>query len=299
MNHYVNLFIDYLTYQKDYSIHTIDNYKKDIIEFNLFLKDYNLKFNNLSYHDIREYLMHLYNQKYARTTVARKLSSLRSYYRFLTSKGIIDNNIFNLVSAPKKETKLPSFLYYDDLEVLLNIPNLNKPLGQRNRLILELLYATGIRVQELVNIKINDIDFNKKTIKIYGKGKKERIVVYGEYCVNILNQYLNDGYPRLLKEKNHQYLIINSKGAQITTRGVSYIINEIIEKTSLKTKISPHVLRHTFATHMLENGADLLTVQELLGHANLSTTGIYTHVTNERLRTVYLKSHPRAHDNHD
>lgn len=292
----INSFINYLRYERNYSNHTIINYQNDITAFISFLKERKLSFKKLTYPEIRTYLMYLYEQEYSRTTVARKLSALRSFYLFLTREKIITSNPFLLVSTPKKKTKLPHFLYYDDLELMFNVPNLQQPLGQRNRLILELLYGTGIRVQELVNIKLSDFDYEQQTLKIEGKGGKTRIVVYGEYCAHILQGYLKDGYPRLLKGGSHNYLILNNKGEQITTRGIRYIINKIIEKTSIDSKISPHVLRHTFATHLLENGADLLTVQELLGHASLATTGIYTHVTNEHLRAVYLKTHPRARD---
>jgi integrase/recombinase XerC len=201
-----------------------------------------------------------------------------------------------LVSLPKKEKKLPSFLYYNELDDLFKIPNMNAPLGQRNRLILELLYATGVRVSELVSIKIKDIDMKERIIRITGKGNKMRNVIYGEYCQTVLNVYLDDGYNKLLGKKSSEYLILNSHGSEITGRAIRYIINDIIKHTCLKKHVTPHTLRHTFATHMLESGADLLTVQELLGHESLSTTQIYTHVTNEHLRDVYLKAHPRAHE---
>ena len=199
----------------------------------------------------------------------------------------------SLSSNPKLDKKLPKFLYYEELEQILNIPDKKTPLGQRDALVLELLYSTGIRVSELVNIKIKDINRSNRTIKILGKGNKERYVLYGKYFDDILDLYLKDGRLNLLNN-NNEYLILNHLGNKITDRGIREIINRIIKKGQLEFNISPHVFRHTFATHMLENGAELRCVQELLGHENLSTTEIYTHVTNERLRNVYLNTHPRA-----
>ncbi len=296
MNNHLHSFINYLTYQKNYSPYTITNYENDISDYFLYLNTKNDDHLNLTYQQIREYLMILYDKKYSRATVSRKLSSLRSFYRFLTIQGVVKENVFELIAYPKKEKKLPKFLYNDDLEDLFSLPDINEVIGQRDMLILELLYATGIRVQELVNIKLSDIDSYNHIINVLGKGKKERLVIYGGYCEEVLNLYLKVGRKDLLKNNLSDYLILNAKGNNITTRGVRYIFNKLIKKACLKTHVSPHTLRHTFATHMLENGADLLTVQELLGHTNLSTTGIYTHVTNERLRDVYLHSHPRARE---
>lgn len=288
-------FLNYLNYQKNYSEHTIINYKNDIEEFILFINKENIKnLIKVTYSDIRFYLMDLYNRKYSRNSVSRKLSSLRSFYKYLLSEGDISDNPFSLVSSPKKETLLPKFLYYEELDKLFKTPDTNKSLGQRDLLILEILYATGIRVSELVNIKINDIDFYNKTIDIIGKGNKERYVSFGEYCEDILNKYLKDGRLKLLKDNKNDYLLLNNNGKGLTDRGVRLIIDNLINKASLDTNVTPHMIRHTFATHMLNEGADLLTVQELLGHANLSTTQVYTHVTDEHLRSVYLNCHPRA-----
>ena len=288
-------FLENIEYQKGYSENTIDNYEKDIEEFLNFLEENNIKnLNKVDYNLVRKYLMYLYDRKLKRNSVSRKLSSLRSFFKYLCQKEIVDANPFNLISSPKKEKRLPKFLYNDEVEKVFNVPNLNTPLGIRDRLILELLYDTGIRVSELVNIKINDINKSNKTIKILGKGNKERIVMYGVYLEDILDKYLSYGRNSLLNSKKNSYLIINAKGENITTRGVRYIIDNIIKKACIKTHATPHTLRHTFATHLLENGADLLTVKELLGHSSLSSTQIYTHVTNERLRNVYLQTHPRA-----
>jgi integrase/recombinase XerC len=289
-------FLKYLEVQRGYSDYTILNYEEDIDEFYDYIKSSNIIYNKLTYKDIKPYLMKLHDLKYKRTTISRKLSSLRSFYKYLAKENIIKDNPFLLVSLPKKEKKLPSFLYYNELDDIFNIPNMEEPLGQRDRLILELLYATGIRVSELVKIKRSDIDTYNRTISITGKGNKMRNVIYGDYCQEIMNIYLKDGYLKLLNNKKNDYLILNYRGGKITERAIRYIINQVIDLSSLKKHVSPHMLRHTFATHMLESGADLLTVQEILGHESLSTTQIYTHITNEHLRDVYLHTHPHARE---
>jgi integrase/recombinase XerC len=266
------------------------------MEFKDFIDKKKINYKNISYPDIRSYLMELYNEKYSRNSVSRKLSALRSFYKYLSREEVIDENAFILVSSPKKEKRLPKFLYYDELDTLFSAPDIKTPLGQRDLLILELLYATGIRVSELTNIKKSEIDFYNRSIRILGKGNKERDVIYGAYAEDIIEIYLNDGYLKLKHNQDHDYLILNNQGRKLTTRGVTYILDKLIKQASLEKHISPHMLRHTFATHMLESGADLLTVQELLGHASLSTTGIYTHITNEHLREVYLHAHPRARE---
>ncbi len=290
----IEAFLSYLSYQKNYSKHTITNYKNDIDEFLAFINTQNIKPKKVSYSDIRFYLMELYNKNYSRNSVSRKLSSLRSFYKYLLKENKIKDNPFLLVSSPKKEQRLPKFLYHEELDKLFSTPDITTPLGQRNLLILEMLYATGMRVSELVNVKIKDIDQFNKIIRVVGKGNKERLVVYGAYCEEILEEYLKDGRVELLKGNNTDILLLNNQGKPLTDRGVRLIIDKLMKESCINTHISPHTLRHTFATHMLNEGADLLTVQELLGHAHLSTTQVYTHVTNERLREVYLHAHPRA-----
>ena len=292
----INKFLDYLKYQRKYSEYTIKNYEIDITSFIEYCKDNKLNFKDISYDAIKTYLMHLYNKKYSKSTVSRNISSLRSFYKYMYKEKIIKTNSFSYISLPKKEKKLPRFVNYDDLNAIFDTPNLDYSIGQRDRLILELLYGTGIRVSELCNIKLGDIEYLSKTIRIIGKGNKERIVCFGEYCENILNKYLKDGRKELIDEKKHDILIVNNKGTPIKPRVVEKIINNIISKASIKKNITPHTLRHTFATHMLNEGCDILTVKELLGHSSLDTTQIYTHISNERLRSVYLNTHPRAKD---
>ena len=288
---YLEKYLKYLKYQKNYSDFTICSYENDILEFLSFLKEHNLDILNIDYTNTKTFLKELNNKKNKTSTLSRKISSLRSFYNFLINNNYLDNNPFILVKLPKKEKHLPRFFQYNELEQLLSIPDLNTALGQRDKAILEVLYASGIRVSELINIKITDI--NGEEIKVFGKGSKERIVMIGDYARDSLDLYLNNGY-KTLNKKNNSYLFLNSNGEKLTTRGIRYILDKIIKQTSLDKKISPHMLRHTFATHLLNEGCDLLSVQELLGHENLSTTAIYTHITTDYLKNVYYKAHPRA-----
>ena len=280
-------FCEYLN-SKGYSNLTIINYRKDLVQFLEFSKG---KI-NVDYPFIRTYLQYLHNKKYTNKSIARHISSLKSFYKYLTKNEIIKDNPCVLLTNPKIEKKLPNYINYNDLEVLFTIPNKNDILGLRNLLILELLYSTGIRVSELVNIKLSDIDFSNNRIFILGKGNKERYVLYGKICRDLLKEYLEKSRSKL--NKSSEYLLLNKFGNKITDRAIRMIIDDIVKKSCLKLNISPHTLRHTFATHLLNEGADLKIVQELLGHENISTTGIYTHVSNEHLRKVYLDAHPRA-----
>lgn len=288
---YLEEYMHYLTYEKNYSEATVSSYEEDLLEYFDFLKGKDIDILKVKYKDISSYLENLNQKKNKATTLSRKISSLRSFYRFLVGNDYLTNNPFTLIKTPKKEKRLPRFFYYNELEELLNVPDITTPLGQRNKTLLEVLYASGVRVSELVNIKLDDI--NNEEIKIFGKGSKERITRIGDYAKESLDLYLSDGYKELNKE-NSPYLFLNNNGKKLTTRGVRYILDKIIAKTSINKKISPHMLRHSFATHLLNEGCDILSVQELLGHESLSSTSIYTHVTTDRLKEVYYKTHPRA-----
>lgn len=291
----INDYLEYLKYQKNYSDYTVLSYKNDILEFIDYLSREELDFKTIEYSDIRFYLMYLKDEKHDdNSSVSRKLSSLRGLYKYMANEGIVKTNVFSLVNAPKKSKKLPRYFEYNELEELFKVPDTNTSLGQRDLLLLEMLYATGVRVGELVNIKVKDIDMGRRNIIILGKGNKERFVTYGEYCEDILKQYLSDGYI-LLNKTGSDYLFLNNNGGNLTERGVRYILDELIKKTSINKKISPHMIRHSFATHLLNEGCDLLTVQKLLGHESIKATQVYTHVTTDRLREVYFRSFPRAH----
>ena len=288
---YLEEYLKYLKYERNYSEETINSYEEDLIEFFDFLNRENLELLTVKYEDVRFFLMGLDEKKNKSTTISRKLSSLRGFYKFLINKEYTNNNPFVLIKTPRKEKKLPRFFYYNELEEMFDSIDISTPLGQRNRLILEVLYASGVRVSELVNIKIKDI--NDEEIKVLGKGNKERITRIGDYAREILDLYLSDGY-RELNKNNSEYLFLNNNGKKLTTRGIRYILDEVIKNTNVKKKISPHMLRHSFATHLLNEGCDILSVQELLGHESLTATAIYTHVTTDRLKDVYFKTHPRA-----
>ena len=287
-------YCDYLQYQKNYSEYTIENYCSDIIQYLDYLDSEEINFKKVEYSDLRFYLMYLKEKKRENnSSIDRKLSALRGFYKFLATEKITDNNAFSLVTGLKKEKKLPRYFEYNELEELFKVPDLRTALGQRDRLILEMLYATGLRVGELVSVKVSDIDLGSRVILVLGKGNKERRVTYGDYCHDALKLYLSDGYLKLNKTGTG-YLFLNSNGEVITERGIRYVLDQIIKKTSLNKSISPHVLRHSFATHLLNEGCDLLTVQKLLGHESISATQIYTHVTTDRLKEVYYNSFPRA-----
>lgn len=288
---YLSDYLEYLKYQKNYSDETIHSYSIDIEEFLDYINSECINICEVGYDVVKAWLINLDEKKNKSTTVSRKISSLRGFYKYLINNKVIDSNPFSLVSLPKKERHLPRFFYYNELEEMFQVPKLNTALGQRDRLLLEMLYATGVRVSELVNIKVSDI--NGEEIKVLGKGNKERIVEFGDYAESILELYLKEGY-KSLNVKKSEYLFLNNRGGKLTTRGVRYILDNIINKTTIDKKISPHMLRHTFATHLLNEGCDLLTVQELLGHESLTATSIYTHITNDRLKEVYFKCHPRA-----
>lgn len=281
----INDFISYIS-KKNYSINTYTSYINDLYYFYIFIKK---DLTKVTFEDVKDYLEHLNLKKEKPSSIRRKISSLKSFYKFLYKNGYIDKKDYPLtkIAYPKMEKKLPKFIYYNDLLEIINESTKDKD-GVRDRLIIEMLYATGVRVSELINIKINDIDFNNRRIIVLGKGNKERIVYYGEYAEEVLKEYI-----KTHDRKNHNYLFVNSKGGKLTDRGVRYIIDNIMSRLSVKVHVTPHVLRHTFATDMLNNGCDIKVVQELLGHSSLKATEIYTHVTNEHLKKVYYECFPR------
>ena len=287
-------FIEEIKYEKNYSDLTVNGYLKDLDLFLEFLNENNIKsYNSIEYSDIRLFINYLYENKYNNKTISRHISSLRSFFKYLKNNNIIKNNPMTLVSNPKLEKKLPKYLNYNDIEKLLTAYDINNYLGIRNSLILEMLYSTGIRVGEIVNIELSNVSIIDKTIKISGKGNKERIVYFGSRCLELFKLYLKNSYNKI-NINNLKYLFLSKTGKQISDREIRKIVDDAAIIAGIDMKISPHVLRHTFATHMLSEGGDLRSVQELLGHENLSTTQVYTHLTNERIRNVYLNAHPRA-----
>lgn len=297
-NNYPNKFLTYLEVEKNCSENTIASYNKDIEAFTDFmLKRIGKVFfwEQISTLDVRAYLSELNSQHYARRTVARKISALRSFYKYLVREGIIEYSPLSKVRSPKLEKKLPIFLDEFEISELLELPDKNKPLGIRDQAVLELLYATGCRVSELVGLCIDRVDLGNRYALLLGKGNKERIVPLGNTCCQVLTNYYSIRSQLMHKyQQQHNYIFINNRGTVLTDRSVRRILDKYINSLALHKNVSPHTIRHTFATHLLEHGADLRSVQELLGHANLSTTQIYTHVTTERIALVYKQNHPRA-----
>ena len=262
---YIDMYLNYLKIVKKYSDKTILSYSDDLIEYNEFLGNNFINILNIDLNITKEYLKYLYDRKINKNSISRKLSSIRGFYNYLLKEQIIINNYFNNIPNPKKELYLPKYLKDEELDKIFSVCNMNNPINERDTLIIELLYATGIRVSELVNIKIKDINIEDKSIKVLGKGDKERIVLYNNHTEKALDTYLNDGYHSFNKQ-NNGYLILNKNGGKLSERYVRVIINNLVRKAGLDIKISPHTIRHTFATDMLEEGADLMTVKELLGH---------------------------------
>ena len=287
---YIDEYLEYLHVIKKHSDNTVINYKVDLCEFLEFI---NKNILSIDKEDINNYLEYLYKNGVNKNSISRKLSSLRNFYGYLVKKEIIDINYFSLVKNPKKDSSLPKYVSEIDIDKMFLIPDKRKMLGQRNLLIIRMLYATGVRVSELINIKLSDINISDRTIRILGKGSKERIVVFGNNTQEILKLYLNDGRSKL-DIKRSEYLFLNKDGDRLSSRYIRKIINDIIIKASIDMHISPHMIRHTFATGMLNNGADLVSVKDLLGHENLSTTSIYTHVSDDMIKEIYNKAHPRA-----
>ena len=298
-------YINYLEAERNVSPYTVRNYTSDLVGnykrgsekgFFQFLKL--KKIDSLEEVDkqvLRDYLAYLLEQGIAKASIARKISAIRSFYRYLVREEILAKNPIEQAASPKLDRRLPSFLTVEETVSLLKAPDLGTPQGQRDRAIMELIYAAGLRVSELVNLNLEQVNLDTREIRVWGKGSKERVVLMGELAVRALSNYLSQSRPKLKGEKGDRgALFLNKGGGRLTERMVQKILNKYATLAGINKRIYPHILRHTFATHLLDGGADLRVVQELLGHANLSTTQIYTHVTQSRARKVYLSAHPMA-----
>ena len=299
MRQYQAYFLKYLEIEKNYSAKTIAAYDKDIGQFLDFLQHHKRALSDTDYLTLRHYLAALHADGLRRVTIGRKLSALRTFLRYLHREKILTTNTFSVVSTPRQGKRLPHFLYFSEMLALLSAPSGDSPLVARDRALLELLYATGIRVGELVALKTGSIDFDGRLLLVYGKGGKERLAPFGNFAAQSLKAYLEGGRRELLacrKDADPDFpaLFLNRFGGRLSDRSVRRILDKYVHKAGLTHKISPHVLRHSFATHLLNAGADLRSVQELLGHGNVSSTQIYTHVSRERLKEVYRQAHPRA-----
>lgn len=305
LHHFIAQFMGYLESQKGYSHHTIKNYEVDLEHFSNFLAENrrptgkegtSTGLEDIDFLLIREYLGNMYD-RYKRTTIARRLSALRSFFYFLERKGFVTGNPAADVSTPKRGRYIPAYLPVDEMFRLLERPDREKPLGLRDLAILEVLYSCGIRVSELSGLNISSIDFDQRLVRVLGKGNRERIVPIGRMALEAVENYLEATLPLRKKVRSSAQdgpLFINFRGGRLTTRSIGRIVKKYANECGLMTEITPHSLRHTFATHLLDGGADLRSVQELLGHVSLSTTQKYTHVTLQRLMEVYDKAHPRS-----
>lgn len=290
-------FLTYLKVERRYSPETIHAYERDIQRFFDYLAEVPIKsWNDVTVVDVRIYLGVLHRENYNRSSISRFLSSLRSFYHFLVERGVVETNPFASVSYKKGKMRLPEFFYEDEIEKFIDSIDGNQSLGQRNKALVEVLYATGMRVSELTNLTLAQLDLENSIILVIGKGSKERYVPIGDFARSALETFLEEGRKDLMakERKEHSFVFVNHLGDPLTTNGVRYILEKLIQESGLTLKIHPHMLRHTFATHLLNNGADMRTVQELLGHVSLSSTQIYTHVTKEALQQNYQLYFPRS-----
>ncbi|QQK80263.1 tyrosine recombinase XerC [Salicibibacter cibi] len=290
-------FFQYLQVEKNVTPHTMAAYRRQLSVWQHYThEELQVDVYAVDYRHIRMYLTHLYDKGLARTSIARELSVIRSFYRFLKRESLIRNNPVSFTRFPTQTKRLPRFLYWNELETLLSVCEGEDPLKQRDLAIIELLYATGIRASECCGLVLDDLDLGTETIHVTGKGGKERYIPIGAYALDALMKYCEDGRDTLANHDGDRpsALFLNYKGGTLTDRGLRYVLNKRVQEASHSMKMSPHSLRHTFATHLLNEGADLRAVQELLGHEHLSTTQRYTHVTTDRLRTIYNGAHPRA-----
>ncbi len=306
LEEYLEQFFQHLRYERNVSPHTLRNYTSDLGQFHEHIappkadgRREEIPVKDIDHITIREWMSELHSENAKKTTVARKLASLRTFFQFLVREGVLELNPAKLVATPRIERKLPTHLSMEDAFRFIETPDLETDLGKRDRAILEFLYATGMRVSELVNLNIKDIDFKEKLVRVTGKRKKQRILPFGEPALQSLMYYLNEARPEFLNNcppamRDEQIVFLNYQGTRLTTRSVGRMVDKYIKLCSDIPDISPHSLRHSFATHLLDSGADLRDIQELLGHARLSTTQIYTQVSMEKLIEVYDNAHPKA-----
>jgi integrase/recombinase XerC len=305
MQEYINRFSDYLKYQRNASQHTLRNYISDLEQFYDYLSPRNsdgarrdINIGQIDHITIREYMATLYQAKLKKTSISRKLATLRTFFRFLCREQVLEMNPARLVSSPRLEKRLPKVISIDEVIQFIETPDAETVLGKRDRAILELLYATGCRVSEVAGMNLEDIDFKHETIRVRGKGRKERFVPFGSKAKEALESYIEARGMLLAEAPEHKReakaVFLNYQGTRITTRSIGRLVDKYVKECAMAHDISPHSLRHSFATHLLSAGADLRAIQELLGHARLSTTQIYTHVSIDQLMQVYDKAHPRA-----
>jgi len=297
MQEVFNKYINYLEAERNMSAYTVRNYTTDLLDFFNFLKGNGIgSLKEVDRLVLRDYLAHLMEKGLVKASIARKLSAIRSFYRYLLQEGLVSTSPAATTSSPKLDKRLPSFLTLEEARRLLEAPDLSTPQGQRDRALLELLYASGLRVSELVKLNLEQINLDTREIRVWGKGSKERVVLMGKPAAEALAAYISWGRPELLGGKRSSTLFVNRYGGRLPERRVQRILEKYARIAGMDKRVHPHMLRHTFATHLLDGGADLRVVQELLGHAALSSTQIYTHVTKSQAKKVYLSAHPMARE---
>lgn len=291
-------FLDHLEFNRNYSKKTVDSYSRDIDKFFSFLNEEGIKMDDVDLVVIRNFLSSELNKGVSKRSCKRRLCSLRHFYKFLVSKGYVNENYFIFVTSPRTDKKYPQTLYVEQVDALLKANGERDDfLATRDQAILYILYYTGIRASELVGLKIQSVDLRNRMIRVFGKGSKERLVPFTNEAKTVLEKYIKETRPILLNKalKKETELFLNNNGEPLTTRGLEYILNSIEKKTGVFMGLHPHMLRHSFATHLLENGADLRVIQELLGHESINATQIYTHVNEDKMKEIYSASFPRAH----
>ena len=290
----IDAFIDHLKFERNASPHTLDAYRRDLLQFYEHMQETGVPFSRIDNMVIRSYLARLYHKEEKKSTIARKLAALRSFFQFCMQKKWLKDNPAKVVATPKQDKPVPSFLSEEEMASLLDVPDTRRPLDLRDKALLEMLYATGLRVSELVGLDLEDVNFEERLLRVRGKGKKERLVPYGRAAEDSLHAYFRVR-PSLAQGRiGDTAVFLNYRGERLSTRSVQRIVRACIRQTALKRRISPHSLRHSFASHLLSRGADLRSIQELLGHASLATTQKYTHLDLGHLLDVYKKSHPRS-----
>ncbi|MGC9317585.1 MAG: tyrosine recombinase XerC [Armatimonadota bacterium] len=295
-------FLRYLTDVRQLAPATAEAYSRDVIQFVDFLsaewgEERAYDWASVDYRTVRRFLADLARRRYSKSTMARKLAALRSFFRYLLQEDVVSQNPAAVAPTPKQDRHLPEHLYQDEIGQLLRAPDETTPLGQRDRAILEVLYATGVRVGELVAMDLDDLDLSRRQVRVVGKGNRERIVLMGERAAQALRRYMAEGRKQLLRKADSPdqgALFVSSRGGRLSVRAVQKRVDRYVLETAGSSRITPHALRHSFATHMLDGGADLRSIQALLGHKSLSTVGIYTHLTTERMKQVYSAAHPLA-----
>lgn len=286
-------YINFTIFEKRLSKNTVNSYKEDLIKYEEYLKSKKItKVDNINTHDIEKYLIYLKDNEYSITSIARKLTTIKNFHNYLFNKQIIKKDVSQTIERPKIKKTLPKVMTVAEVDKLLEIKCITA-FDYRNKAMLELLYATGLRISELLNLKLIDVDLENCVVRCFGKGSKERIVPIGEYVLEHLEKYL-EYRPLLSKNKKSEFLFLNKSGTGLSRFSFFKIIKKLLREKNINVDISPHTLRHSFATHMLEYGADLRSIQELLGHSDISTTKIYTHITNNRIKQDYKKYHPRS-----